>query len=295
MATFRRRARSEEARQSAEHVLFVEGKGDSCIDPVVLGELLRGAISVKALGSSFHIRSAAEALHKHHPRYYFLIDRDHYDDAFVEACWATFPDPNTCNLLIWRRRELENYFLIPEYLVKSEYLAVSRDQLSQTILSHCRKLVFFDAANQVIVRIREALKENWIRQFQKASEVRTPEEAVAKLTALPELGARKRATSRLLSKTAITKLFSEILNELTGGERALEYGTGRWLELMRGKPVLPSVVSKCFRVSDAAGNVLQGPKSVSELAKDLVRKPMAEQPADFRELARVISDRVAAK
>jgi len=286
-------ARPEEIRQSARHVLFVEGKDDSAIDPQVLGILLRGIIRVVPLGACFHIRSAAEALFKHHPDYYFLVDRDHHDQAFVDKCWAEFPSPSVSNLLVWRRRELENYFLVPEYLGRSKYLAASIGVLKQTILACCRRRVFFDAANQVIVRIREEFKQSWVEQFQKVGEFRTREEAIARLTALPELESKKRCVAQQLRKRTITGLFTEVLEELTGGESSLQYGRGRWIELMRGKAILPSVVSKCFSVRDAAGATLQGPESVDELAKGLAREPMDVQPGDFQALEEMIRGRVS--
>lgn len=109
MVEIRRGVDAEEVRQAARHTLFVEGSSDEAIDPQVLDKLLGDVtIQIKTLGPSSHIRSVAEALHKHHPYYYFLIDRDHHNDIEVERCWERFPDISTCNLLIWRRRELEN-------------------------------------------------------------------------------------------------------------------------------------------------------------------------------------------
>ena len=55
-------------------------------------------------------------MYPHHPTYYFLIDRDHHDIDFINRSWYNFPDPNTHNLLIWRKREIENYFLEPNWL-----------------------------------------------------------------------------------------------------------------------------------------------------------------------------------
>lgn len=107
--------RPEQVRQSARHTLFVEGARDDAFDPTVLKRLF-GMITVKALGPSHHIRAAAEAMYAHHPEHYFIIDRDFHDDTDVERTWSRFPDPEFSNLLMWRRRELENYFIEPAYL-----------------------------------------------------------------------------------------------------------------------------------------------------------------------------------
>ena len=93
MVQIRTGIRSEEVRASGEHVLFVEGSEDGSLDQAVLGALLNRSIRIEPMGPSYSVRSAAQALSRHHPRYYFLIDRDHYDDDFVEAVLAEFPGP----------------------------------------------------------------------------------------------------------------------------------------------------------------------------------------------------------
>lgn len=91
---------AEAVNQKAAHILFVEGSGENAIDPRALTRLLRDTdIAVRALGPSFSVKSAAQALHRHHPNYYFVIDRDHHDDAAVDDAWANFPNPATYNLL----------------------------------------------------------------------------------------------------------------------------------------------------------------------------------------------------
>lgn len=292
MITVQRNPQPEAIPQSARHVLFVEGKDENALDPVILSELLPDPVEVKPLGPSYHISAAAEALHKHHPDYYFLVDRDHYDDAFVEKCWKEFPDPDTNNLLVWRRRELENYFLIPEYAGKSQFLNVTEQELRKTILDCCSRRLFLDAANQVIVAIREEQKMKWVELFTKANEFPTRKAALEKLLQVKEFAERKKAVSEQMTKKALSKRFETILNGLAGGKTALEFGCGRWLELLKGKEVLPTVVQKCFTVRDANDRALQGRDKVNEVAKDLVRKPLAEQPDDFQRLHQLIADRV---
>src|SRR5260370_2335149 len=110
MVEIKRGVAPEEFRRAAAHTLFVEGSSDETIDPEVLRLLLKDMpLRIKAMGPSSHIRSVAEALHRHHPDYYFLVDRDHHDLHTVEECWQNFPLTTTNNLLIWRRRELEKY------------------------------------------------------------------------------------------------------------------------------------------------------------------------------------------
>jgi hypothetical protein len=67
----------EEINFSSKHILFVEGNADS-IDVEALGTILD--VNIEPMGPSYWIKSVAQALAPMHPTYYFLIDRDHYDD-----------------------------------------------------------------------------------------------------------------------------------------------------------------------------------------------------------------------
>jgi len=284
----------EDIRRDAKHALFVEGKDKNAIDPTVLRSLLPSSVRILALGPSFYVRSVAEALYRHHPFYYFLIDRDHYDDSFVEECWRTFPNPNTANLLVWHRRELENYFLVPEYLSKSEYLAPSVGELRKCILDCSRKRVYLDAANQVIVSIREEMKRSDIPLFPSIHGFASAKEAFERLKNLPQWRQRDKAIGNLLGKREIKKRFSEVLFRLTGDRMPIEFGFGRWLELLKGKEILPTVINRCFSVRDQQGRALQGRDRLMEVIKDLLRKDIAEQPDDFKRLHDVISRRLEA-
>ena len=106
MIQVRRGIRAEEVRAGGEHVLFVEGSDDSSLDQAALRALLSETFRIETMGLAYSIQNAAQALARHHPKYYFLIDRDHYDDEFVKWRWQHSPDPTTYNLLVWRHREL---------------------------------------------------------------------------------------------------------------------------------------------------------------------------------------------
>ncbi|KHD09204.1 hypothetical protein PN36_10330 [Candidatus Thiomargarita nelsonii] len=102
----------------------------------------------------------------------------------------------------------------------------------------------------------------------------------------------KKKMFRLFSQDNIKELFYESLERLTGGKETLEFGSGQWLELMRGKKVLPSIIHHCFKVKDAQGKLLQGKEKLNEVVKDLVRKPIEEQPDDFKKLHHIIYRRI---
>ncbi len=285
--------RPEQIRQNAGHVLFVEGRGNDSMDYQIIGELFDGMIRIELLGASYSVKSVAEALHPYHPTYYFLIDRDHHDDDFISRCWDNFPDPQTHNLLIWKYREIENYFLEPDYLACSDFLKVNKKVLANKIRQFCQERLYLDAANHVIVTIREELKRTWIKKFTNPSDFETREQAVEKLWAADEFKTFKNDVADRVDLDEVERRFDNILNIMTKGVEPLEFGTGKWLEMIQGKKVLPRVVhSGCFKVADRNGNLLQGQEKVNQIVKNLLRKDISKQPDDFRELRRLVEDRL---
>jgi len=281
----------EEVRQAAKYTLFVEGNDENAIDPQVLTTLLQDTpIQIKAMGPSSYIRSVAEALHKHHPYYFFLVDRDFHDDNTVERCWQQFPSANTCNLLIWRRKELENYFLLPTYLAKSQWLHRSANELQEYIRNLARERIFLDAANMVIVDCREKMKKKWVEEFSNARAIdfRTKEGALEYLLKKEEFAHKVSDVSEKLHQDALAQRFEEIVSNLFGGESELIYGKGSWLEMVSGKSLLPTVMNRCFRVR-ARGKSLQGQERLMAVVKELLRLPLKEQPDDFEKLHQLIS------
>ena len=297
------------APQAAEfrggHLLFVEGDPGKGRDIFVLDDLL-GDLGVRkprivALGPSFYLQNVAQALHPTHPRYYFLIDRDYRFsfnggrdwDSYVERTWRRFPDPEENNLLIWRRKELENYFLIPEYLGKSAYLACTAEQLAARITETCARRVYLDTANLVIAALREGLKENWVAQFAGPDGFGSADDALAKLLSCQEIISRPENVSNALKRERIEEMFRGFVGGMLGGCDGPVLGRGRWLEMVCGSQVLPEIVSSCFKVKNVAGVILQGAKAIEGIAKDLLRRELSDQPADFRQLHEIMRKHTA--
>lgn len=288
----KRGIRPEEVRLQGRHVLFVEGSKES-VDPKVLNELFSNEIRIEPLGPSFSVRSVAEALQPYHPTYYFLIDRDQYDDSFIDKCWNNFPDPDTNNLLIWRRREIENYFIDPDYLFQSEFCEVGQDALEKKILQFANDRLFLDVANHVVIHIREELKENWIKKFTNPEEFSTEQDALQKLQKANEFDLYSNKVQIKVSPTELERRFSEFLERMTGGQEKLIFGVGEWLDLVQGKKVFSQVVnSACFRVTKADDTPLSGREKINGIVEDLLRKGDAVQPRDFTRLKNLITARI---
>lgn len=290
----------DDVKFGAKYTLFVEGTDES-FDTKVLEELLNkipNYPNVKALDSSLNVKSAAKVLHKHNPYYYFLIDRDHHSDDEVERSWQNFPDPDTSNLLIWRMKEIENYFLLPEYLSQTEWLKKGKnvENLRNIIRKQCKKRLYFNVVNQVIVSIREDFKINWIENFTNPAIFKTKDESLEKLKGRTEFGTFRQKVSNGTLDNEIQNRFEDILNEFTDGEENLEYGRGKWLARISGKEVLNAVIHECCEVKDNNDNIVQGKDKVQKVVKDLLnleKIPLNQQPADFRELYNLFNDRIS--
>lgn len=294
MVSFRRGIRSEEVRLQSQHVLFVEGKDRTSIDPKVLGELFgTGTIKIEPLGPSFSIKSVAQALYSYHPTYYFLIDRDYHDDNFITQCWSNFPDPEKYNLLVWKKREIENYFLDPNYLFQSKYREVSQEEIEKKILECAKDRLFLDAANHVVISVREELKRNWIDKFSNPSEFPSKNGALEKLKNAIEFENHKTDICQKISTEEIEKRFEQVLEEMTGGSDTLTIGQGKWMGMIQGKKVLSQVInSGCFKVVANDGSNLNGQEKLHAVIKDLLKKDADVQPNDFLELKELITLRV---
>ncbi|KKZ12836.1 MAG: hypothetical protein TE42_02810 [Candidatus Synechococcus spongiarum SP3] len=288
--------RPEEVRAGGEHVLFVEGSEDGSLDQAVLRALLGNTLRVEVMGPSYFVRSAAQALAPHHPRYYFLIDRDHYNDEFVEKSWEGFPDADKDNLLVWRRREIENYFLEPPFLVESAFCRTSETRLKTTLVKAAQECVFLDVANSVISSVREEQKSTWINHFANPQDFTSKAVAIEQLRSHKAFIERSKKVSEMLSKDELTERLETTLASMTGGGETLTCGTGRWIEMIRGKKVLTQLLSSGgFQVKDANGQPLQGEERVKEIVKELVVKDVDSRPKDLVKLKQLLQERVASQ
>ncbi len=285
---------AEAVNQNAAHILFVEGSGENAIDPRALTRLLKNTdIAVRALGPSFSVKSAAQALHRHHPNYYFVIDRDHHDDGAVNDAWANFPNPATYNLLIWKKRELENYFLDPDYLSRSTFLTKCKPaDMIKRLLKVAAERIFFDVANQTIAKLREQQKAKWIEDFTNPVNFPTAAKAIDQLRSCASLGTRATVVAGQLEFNEVERTFRELEAEYLDGAAKPQLSKGMWLDKMRGKPMLSVLVNECFVVKDADENILTGSEAVSLVAEELLQLDLAKQPKDFQELHKLVSARI---
>ena len=289
--------RTDAVRFDARHVLFVEGGGDDAIDPTVLRAMLGSRLRIEPLGASFSVSSAAQALHSSHPDYYFLIDRDHHDADSVEQSWRRFPDAERRNLLIWRKREIENYFLDPDYLAHSTYFSGSVSLLRKFIVDRAQHRLYLDVANTLIVSLREAIKKNVVQTFTDPASLPTRKMALQALTDLRLADKYRSIADQEMSSKVIEEAFDDTLRTMTGqtdGTGAqLRLGAGQWIDMMRGKKLFAETVgSNLFRVEDRYGNKISGTQARNEVVRDLLQNREITQPSDFHQLKEIIAQRI---
>ncbi|MFZ2726373.1 MAG: hypothetical protein WAX77_08995 [Methylococcaceae bacterium] len=292
---------TDEINQSSQHKLFVEGKNDATeFDAIIIKELLANNhlnIDVRTMGGCDNVRSAAEALIREHPSYYFLIDRDDREQITVDKSWANFPNINTYNMLIWHKTELENYFIDPDYLEKSAYLKTNpRFEIRKRILNVCQQRLFLDAANLTLYRLnRELQKPLNTPHFKIKEHFANKDAGIEQLTQCFEtINVRKIEISDVLQENKIKEIYSDFVDELSGGLPKLQYGSGTWLYRMSsGKEIFHTIANDCFQVKNANNILLTGEEQHIEIAKQLVRLPLEQQPLDFQELVRLLKNRIS--
>jgi hypothetical protein len=269
------------------HRLFVEGAGDAA----AVQELVQGLdLQVEAMGGADGLRGAARALHAAHPTYCFVIDRDWRSAGDAEQTWRDFPDPAQANLLIWRRHELESYFIDPTYLGQcAEFLRVTADDLARVVLSKAQERLYLYAANAVTASVSARLGRTWVHLDRDHADYPDAATARARLLARREFAARPGEVAAALAPQTIGALFDGTLDHWTGGSAALALGQGAWLLEMPAKEIWHAVVQECCRVEAADGRVLQGAEARRQVARSLLRLPLDQQPADFQELHRLLA------
>lgn len=293
---FKRGAAIEDVLQSAKHTLFVEGKNNQAFDPIVMKELLNnnglGRVTVQSIGHCDNVRSAAQALFYHHPSYYFLIDRDDNDDSTVEKSWNSFPDLSQHNLLIWNKRELENYFIEPTYLSNSSFLKTNLNDLKERILVECNQRIFIDAANFTILNLNKKVTKKLRCNFSDFNKFKCKEDGEQALEQLTEMELKKNEIDEILTIDFVKQIYFDFVQELSGGTLPLQYGCGNWLEQLSGKEIMNNIMNQCFQVQDRNDKYLQGKEKTKQVVKELLELPLNQQPDDFQNLIHLLEKRL---
>ena len=288
----------EDINQQDKHILHVEGNGPNSFDHEIIKELLDSQkiyIAVKPFGPASRIQGAAQALAQHHPTYYFLIDRDHLKDSDIEQYWSNFPNPENHNLLVWKKRELENYFLDIAFLSQSEFYKKPSDDLYEKLLRLAQARIYLDVANMILTEIREQIKGIYFTR-PKPQECTSKDSALIFLRESNFIAHKVNMLQAYIDNNYIETLFLEKLELLTGGQDLLKIDEGEWINLMQGKELLNPLINDNFRVITTNGTSLQGDEKLKTVLKRLVKQvPLNNQPHDFQNLCELIKKQIASR
>jgi hypothetical protein len=281
-----RNVSTDDFAQRAGKRLYVEGQEDS-IDKEVIDLLTKGlGLTVRTLGTSSNIRTAVNALHADHPHYAYLIDRDYLDEPSVEDAWRDFPDPAKGNLLIWRKRSVENYFLDVKWLSKSKFFVRGKEVYLQEKLERAaRTRAFLDAANLTVGIFREARFRHSILFDHDVARYATRAKGRMALLTRPE---RREAPSAIAAEFASEKVagtYESIIADMLGDRAVQKFGHGTWCERMDAKPLSNAVFElAAFDVRSTSGSrKLTAREKRSTIIRNLIERDEG-LPRDFLEL-----------
>ena len=164
--------------------------------------------------------------------------------------------------------------------------------LDREIVKYAGKRLYMDTANYVIISIREELKETWIKIFSSDNRFNTKEDALRELLSAKAFKDRPSDVSGKVSPDEIRNRFDRFLRKMTGGQEPIVVGHGDWINMIKGKAVLNSVInSSCFKVYSQDGSLLQGSEKVRRVIADILKDPSCTIPHDFEELKKLIRNR----
>ncbi len=295
MVKVRENVPASDVLNNAKHILFVEGTPTG-LDVTVLRELVP-RVRVEPLGPSLSVQSVATALHPFHPDYWFIVDRDDLADSVVELSWQRFPNPDENNLLIWRRKELESYFLEPAWVRSSKYWNKPSDDESVLIAwleQEATAVLWFEAAKRVVLSKRNAVKRLDAPLF-KLGEIRglSRDDVIQRLIESPAIHALRSLQSVGLEDTQLRAAFGDEVQVLSDGVTPLKIGKGRWRELIGAKALFSQMINQFYLVPDLAnpaGPPLSGRDAERAVAVDLLRNHSEFMPHDFAELSKFLTD-----
>jgi len=265
--------------------LFVEG----IFDKEVLDSLFEGEpVIIKSLGSCNSVRSIAQAFSTQ-KNVLFLIDRDHYPYDETSSETDKFSELKLeNNIIVWSKRELENYFIEPDFLFQLPPNILNdktKEKLRKTILEICQERLFLDIANYVIASIRGEMRKEWIQLLsdREKEKFSSQEKTLDYLQNLEEWKTIRSRSTDVTSKEGIAKRFDFYYQKMVGdaANDRLQFTNGYWLDMISGKNVLNVLINK--------PDFFQKVSASHEIAIRLMREtPQEKLPSDFIKLKNIV-------
>ncbi len=259
----------------------------------ILGDQITDQLEIKPLGGAQNLIRAAEALKRVNPDNFFIIDRDYVCDDEVEKSWLEF-ESGESNILLWRRKEIENYFLDTELLSKLDYCKkTSKESIDQLIKSHVKKWKFITIGNYVLQEHNER-----IRSKACAKNMSLPvDQSIKKADALASRIAGEwqdvaldELMKELTSKEKIMCLVEQYSNEIFESAKKDKIGEDQWRKAVKGKEIVVEILGeKHFGFPQKSKN--QNIKSIMFEVIDNIKKEKLAH--DFNQLSDIMEKRLA--
>lgn len=266
------------------HILYVEG-GKNSVDVQVLRKIISG-VRVLPLGGASNLESLAEKFSDLHKNIYFVIDRDYRSAYRVQKIWQKFE--NGGNIVAWRRREIENYFIDAKFLSKSNYLKKDKkENLKSLIIAEAKKRIFLDAANFAFSEIKYGTKILGLKNNFTLKNFKTEKSAEEELKKFDFDHVKSHAGDFLTTKELVEK-FKEKLNSISEDPENMQYEDRNWMELMRGKGILRGVaVSDYFDFKDLEPKLEKGQQEIA-IIKEILENNVDSIPNDILKVKEMI-------
>ena len=270
----------------SKKIIYVEGESELSLDVNVITELLSPStdIEVHFVGGCDNVLAAMQAFakidnqkEKGDLKQYFIIDRVDRADNEVNECWENGIFTKENNKLIWRRNELENYFIEPNFLIQSKYWNPKKieEDLIKDLIKEAQKRIYFDAANLVIKKLIRYLEYTEISKF-KFNEINFSSEESAEniLISNPIYNGEQEDHNKLFTANWLREQYHSFLEIFFGSNtsRKIEMGQGKWLERMFGKELMNSIINhRYFIVKGTTGKNITGENLRKRVTRALVK------------------------
>jgi hypothetical protein len=261
--------------------------------------LLGDKIEVLPFQGNKSLFAAAQAFANTQPNWYFIVDRDYTPTVKVEERWENFP--HGCKVLMWRKREFENYLLNPEWIHAGLLKMKENDELSgkipsvKTIETHIVECANERWLNDAIHYVLHKQVQSFNLAIPNANvfgDCKTLEEFNTSLNVeIANLEKRLEHSFSGELRRNIVSGFQEHLALLAGVQYSelmetpkfqLKWGQGEWQTYLSGKEIWTAVTRKFLKTKARRKKLVEA--MFGQLSDDSL------YPEDFKEVKRLLNN-----
>ncbi|MDI9349709.1 MAG: hypothetical protein QM537_06875 [Candidatus Symbiobacter sp.] len=259
------------------HKVYVEGVFDALIVREILKKI-NFLHPVYHLGGSKIVKGVSNVLLKNHNNCHFIIDRDHHEDNEVNQSWENFTGIDG-GVIIWKKREIENYFLDAHYLCNAIGLKPKQttDSVHKKICTLAEQSFYMMAANKTIQEFRSL----YFGTLKVHSEFSDYIKFKSKESSLDEIINTAKEMKENINLSTINSYDFEFnfLENYTYIKCDFPKKNGVWLDRIYAKNVL----------SQLGNQIFYNDQDKNKIFSDLISRVVTEEPEDFINLRKIFS------